>query len=123
VLNGTPRPDHGPGFSERVCATCSASWVGNDSGDWCPWCDAAAQLQVAAERRLLLDPPWLRTSSGSSRYDALSDVQRAVWDRTRGQKRGGDSVLSWMQRLGRAVAAGLVDESEARAAIRKVADR
>lgn len=118
-LDGVPRPDHGPGFHQRVCATCGAGWVGHDSdGDWCPWCELALERQRDDERRLLLDPPWLR--KGSGRYDELSEGQRAVWDRTRGQARGTHSVEMWVARLARAVTAGIIDEADARKAIRRV---
>jgi hypothetical protein len=60
---------------------------------------------------------------GSERYDALSDADRAVWDRTRGQTRGSESVVMWAARLGRAVAAGLITTHEMNAAIRKVTGR
>jgi hypothetical protein len=121
VLDGYPRPDHGDGWRERVCGVCSASWVGHvDDGDWCPWCESADERQRAMERRLLLDPPWLRSDAGNVRYDALSDVDRAVWDRTRGQSRGADSLTTWIGRLDRAVEAGLITEHEARRAIQRV---
>jgi hypothetical protein len=118
-LDGVPRPDHGPGFRTRRCASCGAGWVGHErDGDWCPWCEAAEQRQRADERRLLLDPPWLRRDQG--RYDALGPDDRAVWDRTRGQARGAHSVEAWVARLARAVEAGLIDEAEAIRAIRRM---
>lgn len=120
--DGVPRPDHGVGFHTRLCTTCGAGWVGHQrDGDWCPWCAAAEAHQRAAERRLLLDPPWLRTDAGTVRYDALSEADRAVWDRTRGQRRGTSSVLAWTKRLARAVETELITEREADVAIRRVA--
>lgn len=114
-----PRPDHGPGFHQRLCATCGAGWVGHvRDGDWCPWCEAAQRRQVADEQRLLLlDPPWLRSDAGSPRYEQLSDDDKAVWDRTRGQVRGAGSMETWVRRLHRAVEAGLISEAEARRAL------
>jgi hypothetical protein len=72
------------------------------------------------ERRDLLDPPHLRTDAGHDRYDALDDLDKAVWDRTRGQNRGADAVLQWVARLGRAVADGVITHAEAETALRKV---
>ena len=107
---------------DRVCATCSAEWEGLErDGDWCPWCEAREADQRAAERALLLDPPWLRSSAGDARYDALDEVDRAVWDRTRGQLRGSDSIVVWAARLRRAVDSGLITNHEAERAIRRVA--
>jgi len=121
MIDGTPRPDHGPGFYERICATCSASWVGHErDGDWCPWCEAEIERRRALDRSLLLDPPWLRSSVGTERYDALSDVDKAIWDRTRGQARGRDSLVSWAARLGRAVDTELISEDEAERALRRL---
>lgn len=121
MLDGYPRPDFGDGWHERVCAVCSASWVGHErDGDWCAWCEASDARQRALERRLLLDPPWLRTSAGDPRYDALSDLDRAVWDRTRGQSRGTDSVVAWAARLRRAVEAELITRNEAERAMRRI---
>lgn len=118
-LDGLARPDHGPGFRTRLCATCGAGWVGHvdDGDDWCPWCERAVERQVEAERRVLLDPPWLRSDAGNIRYDELSDANKAVWDRTRGQIRGADSVKAWTERLARAVQAELITETEARRAV------
>lgn len=117
-LDGVPRPDHGPGFRQRSCATCQAGWIGHErDGDWCPWCEAAEERQVAFERLLLLDPPWLHHDAGNRRYDELSDDDKTVWDRTRGQARGTHSVRTWVERLARAVEAGLISEVEANRAL------
>jgi len=106
---------------DRVCATCRAEWEGLErDGDWCPWCQARDADQRAAERRLLLDPPWLRTSAGQARYDALDETTKQVWDRTRGHIRGSDSITVWVGRLERAVDTGLITEDEAEHALRRV---
>lgn len=117
-LHGVPRPDHGQGFRQILCPTCGAGWVGHErDGDWCPWCEAAAARHRALERRLLLDPPWLASDVGSARYDALGDADKAVWDRTRGQRRNVDSVEVWTARLARAVEAGVITQAEAYSAL------
>jgi len=107
---------------DRTCATCRAEWEGLEAdGEWCPWCEAREAHQRALERSLLLDPPWLRTDVGNPRYDALDDVDKQVWDRTRGQLHGTDSILVWAARLRRAVDSGLITNHEAERAIRRVA--
>ena len=120
-IDGLPRPDHGPGMVQRVCDACKAGWVGA-ADDPCQWCIDRDLDLVADERRLLLDPPWLRSDAGSSRYDQLTEVDKMVWDRTRGQSRGADSVLTWVARLRRAVDTGLVTRREAEKAIRRVSE-
>jgi hypothetical protein len=70
----------------------------------------------ARRRRLLV----LRSSAGHPRYDALDDAGKAVWDRTRGQSRGADSIAAWVGRLERAVETELITEHEARRAIERV---
>ena len=119
-IDGVPRPDHGPGMVQIVCADCHAGWVGR-RGDGCAWCDAGDARRRAAERALLLDPPWLRSDAGDPRYDELSDIDQRVWDATRGQRRGADSLAAWRDRLARAVVAGLITETEARRAWGRVA--
>jgi hypothetical protein len=119
VPDGYPRPDHGDGYVDRVCATCGASWVGlADAGCW--WCERALERLRADQRRVLLDPPWLRTDAGHPRYDALDEAGKAVWDRTRGQSRGADSVVTWAARLRRAVETELITRNEAGAAMRRI---
>ena len=43
------------------------------------------------------------------RYDVLSEIDKAVWDRTHGQTRGADSMSNYHGRLVRAVESGLVN--------------
>jgi hypothetical protein len=72
---------------------------------------------VVQRDRELLDPPWLSTDEGSPRYDSLTDVQKAVWRRTRGQTRAVDSLAEWVHRLARAVAMGWISKEEADSAL------
>lgn len=125
MLNGTPRPDHGEGWTERVCPHCDAGWVGHqtDGDDWCPWCQTRLELETEMRRSELLNPPWLHTDHGNPRYDALNVTDGAVWDRTRGQRRDTDSIVAWVAQLARAVQDGVITDSEADTAMRKVADR
>lgn len=119
MIDGVPRPDHGPDMVERVCADCSASWVGRVD-DGCGWCERREERLRADTRAMLLNPPSLRSDAGHPRYDALDDVGKAVWDRTRGQTRGADSIAAWLSRLVRAVEAELITEADARRAIERV---
>ena len=123
MIDGRPRPDHGPGWHERVCRVCGADWVGHqrDGDEWCGWCEDSLIRRAAAERAELLDPSWLRSDAGNPRYEALDDTDRAIWDRTRGQSRGADSLAAWAGRLRRAVDGGLITRHEAERAMRKVA--
>ena len=50
-------------------------------------------------------------------------IDKAVWDRTRGQTRGTDSVETWVRRLGRAVQAGLITRAEAERAVDRLEQR
>jgi hypothetical protein len=116
---GIPRPDHGDGMYQLVCDACGAGWVGVDE-EPCYWCERSLALLQEGQRAMLLDPPWLQSDAGSMRYDELSEIDKAVWDRTRGQIRGTDSVVAWVARLRRGVDADLITQNEAEAAMRKV---
>jgi hypothetical protein len=115
VIAGIRQPDLGPGMWNVACDVCEATWVGRP-GDACSWCQRAEERQREDQRRLLLDPPWLHSDCGNVRYDELSAVDRAVWDRTRGQTRGADSIKAWHGRLVRGVESRLISEHEARTA-------
>ena len=94
------------------CLVCSASWVGAQ-GDPCPWCAERYERVVEDERRKLLHPHWLERSEGNERYDSLSPIDQQVWDRTRGQNRGADSLDAWGKDLARAVGRGIITLAEA----------
>jgi hypothetical protein len=113
---GRRRDEYGPTIYDLTCDTCGATWCG-ETGDPCQWCQESLQRLLEDQRTTLLWPPWLHNGNGP-RYDELSDVDRQVWDRTRGVSSQG-SVTTWIDRLGRAVTSGLVTQTEATAAIRR----
>ena len=117
-----PRPDHGPGMCDLVCQTCGAGWVG-PTGAPCSWCEEREERQRRDERENLLRPAWLDTRDGDGRYDALSDVDKAVWNRTRGIATNDGPVETWVARLARAADSGLITDAEARNAIRQIGKR
>jgi hypothetical protein len=119
VIDGVPRPDHGPGYTERVCPTCDAGWVGQHNEE-CGWCHRRAQLDLELARSELLQPSHLNSDVGNPNYDRLDDVTKQVWDRTRGQRRGEHSIAMWIARLGQAVGEGWITAAEADHAIRRV---
>jgi len=108
-----PRPDHGPGMIQRECVDCGAGWVGLPD-DPCAWCADRLALDLADQRHRLLWPDWMLEQE--PRYDQLDELDQAVWDRTRGIRRGAASIEAWARRLAEAVAAGIVTAAEARAA-------
>lgn len=115
-IAGRQRDDIGPDLYDLECTVCKAGWVGKE-GD-CAWCAAELERLRADQRRMLLWPDWLAVDHGP-RYDELSAVDKAVWDRTRGQVPGHDSIPAWVERLARAVKADLITEDEARGAIER----
>jgi hypothetical protein len=97
-----------------TCQWCGATWD-LDEGYGCRWCAEALERMREDQRRRLLWPDW--AESPSERYDELSAVDRAVWDRTRGIHRGEGSVDAHCKHLLDAEAAGIVTTDEARAAL------
>ena len=85
-------PDYGPDWAELCCSWCGATWVGVID-DGCPWCYAAAQRQWHYQRELTLTPPDLE--------DELNDRD---WNH---------AISAWMERLDRAIAAGVITVHEA----------
>jgi hypothetical protein len=100
------------------CPDCGASWVGY-TDDPCDWCTAAIERQLADQRQRILYPDWM-TEQGPV-YDQLDDVDKMVWDATRGIQRGEASVTAWARRLVDAVDAGIVTDVEARLAWERAA--
>lgn len=85
--DGPLRPDYGPGWADVRCDRCSATWVGK-IGDSCGWCERSLALLLDMQREVLLHPD-------------LPDP-----DDTRRKEAEG----AWAERLGRAVAAGLLEK-------------
>ncbi len=104
---------------DRRCEVCGATWTGLYADDpaWCWWCERRDEQLVADQRQMLLWPEQPERGRG---YEALDDVGKAVWDRTRGQSRGSDAITTWVGRLERAVEAEVITADEARQAIRRV---
>lgn len=119
MIDGVPRPDHGPDLTERVCATCRAEWVGLVT-DGCGWCHRRNELDLELARSELLHPAHLETDRGNPRYDRLDDVTKQVWDRTRGIRRNDDSIVMWAARLSQAVDQGWITPTEADQAMKRV---
>lgn len=119
---GRRRPEYGDDVFDLTCDACGATWCG-EVGMGCEWCERRERQLVEDQRAMLLHPHWLQTSAGDPRYDELSADDRAVWDRTRGQARGEDSIQAWERRLARAVEAGIVTEHEARRGINRMRRR
>ncbi len=67
-----------------ICDTCGATWDTTDN-DTCNWCATAVQRMVADQRHALLSPEWL-TKQGD-RYNQLDDIDKQIWDHTRGISR------------------------------------
>lgn len=74
-----------------------------------------------AERERLLWPPWATNGNGP-RYDDLSDVDKAVWRKTRGQRKDDDSVATWADELAQAVKRGDISAGDALAAITRMGE-
>ena len=97
---GRRRPEYGDSIFDLRCSACRATWCGED-GDPCEWCERTLQRLQADQRRMLLWPDWLSNDEGNPRFDELTEIDEAVWDRTRGQTRGTDSIQAWAGRLAR----------------------
>lgn len=98
------------------CGECGAGWYGH-TGDPCDWCHRALQHQLEDQRQRLLYPDWM-VDQGPT-YDQLDDVDKAVWDHTRGIARGESSFAAWVNRIVDATQAGVITELEADAAMRR----
>jgi hypothetical protein len=102
------------------CPVCAATWIGQPGED-CGWCLAAVERQRAEQRRRLLWPDQLPTGDDGPPHEQLSELDRRVWDTTRGQRRGEGARRAWIERLARAVTAGLITRDEATAAVQRQA--
>lgn len=105
--------------TERIiaCDECGATWLGYPD-DPCDWCIRAKERQMATDRDDLLHPTWAQDRGPV--YDQLSEVDKAVWNRTRNITYDHDSIAFWVQRIGRAVDSGLITQTDADLAITRV---
>lgn len=109
-----------PRWFPLACTTCGASWTGLP-GESCRWCRQTREHQLTDQRHDLLWPSWIIDQG--PRYEALSPIDKRVWDRTRNIVRGDDSVKAWTRRLLEAVNTGIVTRVEARDALDRAARR
>lgn len=100
----------------QTCTACGATW--DDDATTCRWCEAANRRLVDDERRAILWPAW--AEGHGPRYDELDELDRQVWDQTRGVPAGTGQVKFWAGRLRRALDAGIVTMHEADAALRRI---
>lgn len=95
---------------------CGASWL----GFWyeaCDWCFRRTQAQWESHKAELLNPSWMQTQG--PKYLELSELDQAVWDETRGIKRGTDVERQWMADLKECLELGLISEREMVRAVAK----
>ena len=95
---------------------CGASWLGH----WyerCDWCHARKQKALEAYRQEILHPPWLQKQG--PKYWELSEIDRQVWNRTRGIQVTENLVDEWGMAIAQAYADELVTLEEAGKALKK----
>ena len=74
------------------------------------------------ERKALLWPEWASNGYGPW-FDALDEVNQAIWRQTRGQDATPAIMMTWVQKLGDAVERGDITDVQARAAVKRVRER
>lgn len=95
VQVGCLRPDHGPGWAECECPGCGATAVAL-VGSACAYCEHTRRRLGAWQADRVLTPPEIDEH----------DTRRPA------------AMRAWVERLAVAVRAGIVEEAEARRAIR-----
>jgi hypothetical protein len=75
--------------------------------------DRARELR----RENLLHPSWLRSDAGLPRYDSLDELDKRVWNATRGQTSEPQSIAAWSKAIAAAELDGLITTDEAREAL------
>lgn len=88
---------------------CGASWLGH----WyeaCDWCYARKQAQWETRKAELLHPSWMNNQG--PKYHELSEVDRLVWNATRGLASGEHVTRDWMNDLQQCLDIGLITEQE-----------
>jgi hypothetical protein len=113
---------HPPEMRLLQCTKCKASWVGYPDEQECDWCIRRAERMQEDERKALLWPEWASNGYGQW-FDALDDVNKAIWRQTRGQDATPQMMMTWVQKLGDAVERGDITDVQARAAVKRVRER
>ena len=95
---------------------CGASWMGYYF-EQCNWCLKRRLLDEQQYRQELLNPPWLQQQG--PKYWELSDVDRQVWNTTRGIPAREDIQGTWALELQGAVDMGTITPDEHVKALKK----
>ena len=88
---------------------CGASWLG-DFWEACDWCWKRQQSDYELWKQELLEPAWLVTQG--LKYFELSEVDREVWNVTRGIPPSYDIQGQWELRMQGAADAKLITPDE-----------
>jgi hypothetical protein len=101
-------------MARQTCPDCGASWTGDYQT--CDWCEDAKRRQLEDQRQAILHPEWMVAQAwtvplGPNPHE-LSELDRRIWRETRGIPVDDGPMKSWVQRLKRAVASGLVTMHE-----------
>jgi hypothetical protein len=100
LQNGPLRPDWGPHYANLACNACGATWTGV-TGEPCGWCRRTHQRVLAHQAELVLTPP--DVDRNDQRWEAAMDA--------------------WSGRLRVAVDAGIIEDRDAVAAMRREGKR
>ena len=95
---------------------CGASWLGYP-WERCDWCVRRGDQAIAHFRKDLLQPEWLQDQG--TRYWELDEVDRRIWNQTRGIPQGQHLSREWAKQLAQAVEDDLITLHEALGALRK----
>jgi len=88
---------------------CGAGWLGH-YWERCDWCWSLQELALVQRRKQLLQPDWMQKQG--PKYWELSEVDRQVWDTTRGIQRGANVEEQWGRELVEAVEAEIISPDE-----------
>jgi len=83
----------------------------------CLWCWKRDQINLQMYREKLLQPEWMHNQG--PKYQQLSDVDKRIWNQTRGIKPVADIEQEWVNQLHAAEQAGHITSEEMARAIAK----
>src|SRR4030095_15244710 len=88
---------------------CGATWMGY-RWEACNWCVKRDLINLQVYRQKLLQPEWMHNQG--PKYQQLSDVDKRIWNETRGIKPVADVEKDWMNHLNEAEQAGHITADE-----------